>query len=77
MPTLTAIDQLKLGDFVDLENDIWADSPLSMFEPSKYAGEYAVVETIVRSDEEWFDITFENGETVAFPEHHQLPKMRR
>jgi hypothetical protein len=77
MPELVFISDLEPGDMIDLEDDVWADTPTSMTEPSKYAGEYSIVESTAQADEEWVDVKLESGEVIAFPEDHQVRKMRR
>lgn len=64
--------QLNTGDRVDLENDEWADVPVSMFEPSRFAAENSTVVSIAPDDDDWVMVTFDNA-TVAFPPDHLLP----
>jgi len=62
-------DQIKVGDYVDLEFDPYAD-PDS--ENIQFETEYAVVEYIERETPDCVAIGFEGFDVVGFPPNHVL-----
>lgn len=73
----TFVSDLKVGDQVDLEDDTWADQPVSMTQPSRFAGTYSTIEAIAPDVDDFIGLTFDNGETITFPDDHKLPKVTR
>lgn len=77
----TPVTRLKVGDFVDLLNDPYADPQRDQSEESMhrtYMNEYTEIRRIFQEKNGWLVIEFEGrtGE-IAFPMDHELSVHRK